>query len=122
MRICRIIVTKRIIEMQSGAVPGLLTQNALSAFGLPPEEVEEFEVDQAGYEAAMDEDPVVIAHELAEANTNDKAARILQEIIDNLPEWQTVSNAIDGAFTGAQRVIIKKGFRVLYLLAKNEET
>ena len=43
-----------------------------------------------------------------------------QAIIDNLPSWQAVSNAIDAATTIAKlQAIIKKMARVEYWLAKN---
>jgi len=45
-----------------------------------------------------------------------------QAIIDSLPSWQAVSDAIDAAFTNVgQRKIIKKMARVLYWLAKGTE-
>lgn len=123
MIICRIIATKRIIEMQSNATLGLLTQNALVAFGLSPEEVEEIEVDQAGYEAALAEDPIVIAHEQAENDEQDKANRVLQEVLDKLPSWNAVDTAVTNiANLTDAKVFIRKLARVVYLLAKNEET
>ena len=43
-----------------------------------------------------------------------------QEIIDNLPDWQQVSNAIDSATTiAALKVITKKIARVVYIIARN---
>ena len=123
MRICRVIETKRIIGMQSDATPGTLIANAFSEFGLLPFQIEELEVDQAGYLAALEEDPIVIAANAAEDAVKSKENRILQEVIDNLPTWIQVTNAIDVATTVPQlKVIIKKLARVVYLLAKNEET
>jgi hypothetical protein len=45
-----------------------------------------------------------------------------QALIDNLPSWQQVSDAIDSATTiAALKVIVKKIARVVYWLAKNKE-
>lgn len=44
-----------------------------------------------------------------------------QAIIDNLPTWQAISDAIDAATTiAAIKIIIKKLARVVYWLAKNQ--
>ena len=46
-----------------------------------------------------------------------------QALIDNLPSWQQVSDAIDAATTvAALKVIVKKVARVVYWLAKNSAT
>ena len=46
-----------------------------------------------------------------------------QAFADNLPSWQVISDAIDGATTIAQlKVIIKKMARVLYWIARNSAT
>ena len=46
-----------------------------------------------------------------------------QEIEDNLPTWQQISDAIDNATTvAALKVIVKKMARILYWLAKNKST
>jgi hypothetical protein len=45
-----------------------------------------------------------------------------QALIDNLPSWQQVSDAIDSATTiAALKVIVKKIARVVYWIAKNKE-
>lgn len=45
-----------------------------------------------------------------------------KDIRDNLPSWQTVSNAIDNATTLSEmKAIVKKMARVLYWLAKNSQ-
>lgn len=52
----------------------------------------------------------------------DKAQR-QQDIVDNLPDWQTVSDSIDNATTiAAMKIIVKKLARVVYWLAKNSST
>jgi hypothetical protein len=46
-----------------------------------------------------------------------------KDIVDNLPSWQAVSDAIDAATTIAQmKVIVKKIARVLYWTARNSAT
>ncbi|MCK5610307.1 hypothetical protein KAR91_51015 [Candidatus Pacearchaeota archaeon] len=46
-----------------------------------------------------------------------------QDIIDNLPSWQTVSDSIDNAMTiAAMKIIVKKLARIVYWLAKNSST
>lgn len=52
MRICRIIATGKIIEMQSHAAPGTLIANAVSA-GFAANAVEESAVTQAEYESLL---------------------------------------------------------------------
>ena len=60
MRICIHKTTKHILEMQSDAVEGTLIQNAINA-GYALVDIEEKEVDEAGYEAAKAIDPDEIA-------------------------------------------------------------
>lgn len=59
-----------------------------------------------------------IAAEQAEAA---RVAAKTQAIIDNLPSWAQVSDAIDNAFPNiAQRTVIKKLARIVYWLAKDK--
>jgi len=45
-----------------------------------------------------------------------------QEIIDNLPAWQRVSDAIDSATTiAAMKIILKKIARVVYIHLREED-
>ncbi len=79
MRICIRKSDKRVIGMMNPSCPeGQLIRNAASDFGLTPDEVEEREVDQAGYEASLAEDPVEIA---AKQAAIDKAAAQAAKII-----------------------------------------
>lgn len=119
MRICIVIATKRVLEMQSDATEGTLVHNAMN-MGYAVSEVEEREVDAAGYAAALAEDPVWIAEQAAQQSAATFATLKLQEIAENLPTWQQVANAIDGVTTIAGlRVVVKKIARIVYLLAKN---
>ena len=123
MRICKIIATKRIIGMTSDGAAGTLIERAAVEFGLAPPEIEELEVDDAGYLAALAEDPVVIAEKQAVQDAVSFEAAKLAEIADNLPAWQQVSDAIDGVTTIAGlKVVVKKIARIVYLLAKNQAT
>ena len=58
-----------------------------------------------------------LAVEVAEKEARETAQLAkAQEIIDNLPDWQQVSNAIDSATTiAALKVITKKLARVFYI-------
>ena len=57
------------------------------------------------------------------ADREAKPARILAEIVDNLPTWSAINDQIDGITTLAQaKKALKKIARVVYLLAKNSET
>jgi len=51
------------------------------------------------------------------AESNQRA----QDLAAIFPDWKTASDAIDAAFTGAQRTIIKRLARVVYWLIKNKE-
>lgn len=95
MRICRVKATKRIIEMQSDPTPGLLIQNALVAFGLKPDDVEELEVTPAEYEAAKAEDPIYIsANQAVEAQAQAKAeaAGKIAALADEIPKAASIAN------------------------------
>lgn len=119
MRICILKATNRILEMQSGATAGTLIKNAESA-GYLASDVEEREVDTAGYLAALAADPVEIAQ--AEALAAIKAAQEakIQAFLDNLPSWSAVKKAIEGATTlAALRTIVLKLARVVYWLARD---
>jgi len=89
MRICILKATKRIIEMQGSATEGTLLQNAINA-GYSADEVEEREVDEAGYEAAKAADPVEIA---AKQAAIDKAAAVT----DAKASISTIETAVDKA-------------------------
>lgn len=118
MRICIVKETKRVLEMQSDATEGTLISNALN-MGYAVSDVEEREVDAAGYAAALAEDPVWIAEQAAQQSAADFAAVKLQEIAENLPTWKQVADAIDGVTTLAgMRVVVKKIARIVYLLAR----
>jgi hypothetical protein len=59
----------------------------------------------------------------AEQAQAQKAQQKQQDIINNLPSWQEVDDAITAATTiAALKVIIRKMARVLYWLAKNSAT
>jgi hypothetical protein len=91
----------------------LLLTHVLIAFGGEESDYIEQEVDDDGYKAALAEDPVEKVKTLQKSKQSD--------IDTNLPSWQIVSDAIDTAFTGSQRVVIKKLAKVIYWLAKNKE-
>lgn len=119
MRICIVKATNRIIEMQSSATAGTLIKNAENA-GYLAADIEEREVDDAGYLTALAADPVEVAK--VEALTAIKAAQELkaQEFLDNLPSWEKVKTAIEGATTiAALRAIVLKLARVVYWLARD---
>jgi hypothetical protein len=121
MRISVLKSNRRIIEMQAAALPGTLLKNAINA-GYAADAVEELEVDAAGYTAAKAEDPVeIVTEQIHQATLTAEAAKI-RAVLDNLPDWQTVSTAIDAANTIPKlQVIVKKLARVLYWIAKNKE-
>lgn len=100
MRICKIKATKRIIEMQSHAAEGTLLQNAINS-GFSIDDVEELEVDEAGYEAAKAEDPVEIAAKQALIDSTAAQLAKAQAIIDNLPSWSAVGGKFDTMLTDA---------------------
>lgn len=52
-----------------------------------------------------------------------KQAAKVQDIVNNLPSWQSVSDAIDNVATlAAMKIIFKKVCRIVYWLAKNSQT
>lgn len=61
-------------------------------------------------------DPNMAAILAAEKAAEDARLARAQEIIDDLPSWETISTAIDNATTLAQlKVIVKKAIRVIYI-------
>ena len=92
-----------------------LKQNALNAGHLGAD-IEVKWVTGVEYEAIKAVDPNEIAR-IAEQTAKETAQLAkAQEIIDNLPDWQQVSNAIDSATTiAALKVITKKLARVVYI-------
>ena len=65
-------------------------------------------------------DAILAAEAAAIAAEEARIAAKAQAIIDNLPSWQQVSDAIDAATTiAAIKVIIKKMARIVYWLAKD---
>lgn len=120
MRICIHRATKRIIEMQSGATKGTLFQNAINA-GYSPADIEEREVDEAGYAAAKAEDPVEIAAIAAREAAQAAQAAKAKAIVDNLPSWAQVSTAVDNIANLADaKAFIKKLARVVYWIARDK--
>lgn len=120
MRILIEKATKRIWRASSAAREGTLLDDWILNGG-DPEAAEEREVDQAGYEAAKAEDPVYIAEKNAAAEGLAAMAAKEKEIVENLPSWKEVSEAIDGVTTIAGlKVVVKKLARVVYWLAKNK--
>ena len=122
----RVCLTKdgKLIEMQRGGDdhPDLMEmrlntikQNALNAGHLETN-IEVKWVTDVEYEAIKAVDPNEIAR-IAEQTAKETAQLAkAQEIIDNLPDWQQVSNAIDSATTiAALKVITKKLARVVYI-------
>ena len=121
MRICIVKATNQIIEMQSRAVSGTLIGNAI-AQGYNEADIEEREVTQAEYEAALNLDPIAIAMREAEAAAKALEQTKLTSIQDNLPSWNVVSNAVDNITNLAEaKTYLKKLSRVVYWLAKNSE-
>lgn len=121
MRICVHKPTKKIIEMQSHATEGTLIQNAINA-GYQLSEIEEKVVDEAGFQAALANDPVEIAQlalrEEAKQNELDKK----QAIIDNLPSWLQVQDTINNISNLAEaKAYLLKLSRVVYWLAKDSK-
>lgn len=80
--------------MQSAAVPGVLTKNAGIAFGLLPDQVEELELDQTGYLAALAEDPVEIALKAqmaADAKAKEDAKLMIPQLEASVPKAKDIS-------------------------------
>lgn len=76
MRICIQKSTNRVLEMQSGATEGTLLKNALNQ-GYKENDLEELDVDDKGYAAALAKDPVYIAQQKAK---QDKKSEIESDI------------------------------------------
>lgn len=67
-----------------------------------------------------DIDEYLIYKTAKDATEGADAAQKMSDIAANLPSWQEVSDNVDAVFADAQqRATIKKGFRILYWLAKN---
>ena len=121
MRICRVKATQYILEMQHDAVSGLLLQNAIRD-GFTADDVEELEVDDAGYAAAKLEDPYEIAKEATIAAQREARRVKIQDFADNIPSWNAVDTAITNITNLADaKVFIKKLSRVVYWLARNQQ-
>ena len=119
MRICIHRATNRILEMQSAATAGTLIGNAVNA-GYAETDLDEREVDEAGYAAAIAEDPVAVAEVQAQEALRLEQEAKAQAILDNLPSWTAVEAAITNATTlAACKVVLLKLARVVYWLAKN---
>jgi len=129
MRICIVKATKQIIEMQGGEDdrPDLsemrlntLKQNALNA-GHAEADIEVKWVTEAEYAAAKLEDPVEIAAKAVQAAQVVVQAAKAQSIIDNLPSWAQVNQAVTNiSDLPSAKVFIRKLARVLYWLARNK--
>lgn len=111
MRIC-IDKNGKLLEMQSHATEGTLITNAVNA-GHFIGDIEEKVVTDEEF-ASIFRTPDVIA---AEGVVIQRHA----DIIDALPSWQEVADAIDGVTTVAGlRTVVRKLARVVYWLAKNK--
>ena len=121
MRICIHKATNHILEMQSHATEGTLVGNAVNA-GYKPEDIEEREVDEAGYEVAKAVDPQWIAEQQAIADKAAAQAAKVQAFLDNLPSWDQVETAVDNiANLTDAKAFIKKLARVTYWLAREQQ-
>jgi len=106
--------------MQSHATEGTLVQNAVNA-GYSPNDIEEREVDEAGYEAAKAVDPQWIAEQQTIADKQAAQAAKAQAFLDNLPSWAIVDQAVTNiSDLASAKVFIRKLARVLYWLARNK--
>lgn len=129
MRICIYLPTNKVLEMQTLATAGTLIRNALNA-GYAANEIEEREVDDAGYAAIMAFDPGEVARKATQAQRR-------QDIAAAFPDWATVAakfdqatTALNAATTLAQVKPIVQGMlnamkleaRALYWLIKNSAT
>ena len=120
MRICIHKATKHIIEMQSHATAGTLIGNAVNA-GYSLDDIEEREVDEAGYETAKAVDPQRIAEQQAIADKMAVQAAKVQSIIDNLPSWAQVDQAVTNISNLADaKAFIRKLARLVYWLARDK--
>ena len=106
--------------MQSHATAGTLLQNAING-GYAEADVEEREVDEAGYEAAKAEDPVEIAAKQAAIDKAAAQAAKAQAFLDNLPSWVQVEIAVGNIASLADaKAFLKKLARVVYWLARDK--
>ena len=114
MRICIHKATKHILEMQSAATAGTLIQNAING-GYAEADVEEREVDDAGYAAAKAKDPAWIAEQQAIADKKAAQAAKAQAFLDNLPSWALVDQAVTNiSDLPSAKAFIRKLARVVY--------
>ena len=121
MRICIHKATKRIIEMQSHATEGTLIQNAING-GYSPADIEEREVDEAGYEAAKAVGPQWIAEQQAAVDKAAVQAAKTQAFLDNLPSWAIVDQAVTNiSDLPSAKVFIRKLARIVYWLARDQQ-
>lgn len=101
------------LEAQSKPTAGTLINNMVRA-GYSEEDLEEKEVTEAEFQAIIAALP---------ENITAKAAAVQHQldIVDSLPSWKQVSDAIEAATTiAALKAIVKKMARVVYWLAKNK--
>ncbi len=117
-RICILKATNELIEFQEGnASLGTLTRNAINA-GHQAIDIEESYTND-------DIATVLLTYESAIKRTVrlKRAADLIQrkqDIIDNLPTWQTTKDFIDAAFPDPKQNKVVSGLaRVLYWLAKD---
>ena len=82
--------------MSSSARPGALTASAINA-GYTADEVEEREVDEAGYAAALAEDPVEIATKQAAIDREAAQAAKIIAISDAKATIATLETSVDKA-------------------------
>ena len=100
--------------MQSHATEGTLAQNAVNA-GYVVEDVEEREVDAAGYAAALAEDPAEIARLAAIQMEETRLATIAQTVATNLPSLTQIDAAITALTIPADaKTFLKKLCAVVY--------
>jgi hypothetical protein len=84
--------------------------HVLIVYGGSLSDYEEREGDNAGYETAKAEDPILVA----------QAAKA-QAFLDNLPSWAKVEAAVKAAFPDVkQKAIILKICRAVYWLARDK--
>lgn len=78
----------------------------------------------SGYTLSIDGDTATKTYLLVSKNKAELAlVQKEKDIVDNLPTWQQVSDAIDAVSTIAGlKVVVKKIARVVYWLAKNSAT
>jgi hypothetical protein len=117
-RICILKATNELIEFQEGNAPlGTLTQNAINAGHQSIDIEESYTNDSIATILLMYESA---AKKIIRLKREADASQRKQDIIDNLPDWQTVNTSIDNIsdLDGA-RIFLKKLARVVYWLAKN---